>query len=67
MHFLKDDTTTSASPSEDETIEKIPSPTSPDQKLGDEGSASQGTAIPIIMVPGVLGTLMLITSILWLS
>ena len=65
MHFLKDDTTTSASPSEDETIEKIPSPTSPDQKLGDEGSASQGTAIT--MVPGVLGTLMLITSILWLS
>ena len=36
--FFKDDTTTSTSPSEDEIIEKITSPTSPTQRLGDEGS-----------------------------
>ena len=65
MHFLKDDTTTSASPSEDEITEKIPSATSPTQRMGDEGSTSQGTAIT--MVPGVLGTLLLITSTQWLS
>ena len=68
IHFLKDDTTTSNNPSEDEIIEKIPSPTSPAQRLGDEGSASQGTTI--VLVPKVLVTLMLGTitrNIQWMS
>ena len=66
--FFKDDTTTSTSPSEDEIIENIPSPTSPTQRLGDEGSASQGTTI--VLVPKVLVTLMLGTitrNIQWMS